>query len=125
MPRIRLRETRLNQRRQRARDAMLRADGLLEEGSHVVAILWESWAHRLVVAVVAVVGLRAGSGMVSARWEQSLDVGSGQFLVAVSMLLMAIITALSMLAVARTHADVGEAGGDESVAEPTRSQEAG
>lgn len=61
-----------------------------------------------VVAVLAVGGLRLGNRAVSARWQQSLDVGSGQFLVAISVLLMAVITALSMIAVSRTHADVGQ-----------------
>ncbi len=47
MPRIRLREPRQDRRRRKARDAMLRADRLLEAGSHSLAILWASWAHRL------------------------------------------------------------------------------
>lgn len=64
-------------------------------------------AVAAIVAVLAVVGLRAGSGIVSTRWGQSLDVTSGYFLVAASVLLMAVVTALSMLAVARTQDDVG------------------
>lgn len=53
--------------------------------------------------------------------QRRLDVGSGQFLVAVAILLIAFITALSMVAVARTHADVGVGSEDEGA---TRSQEA-
>ncbi len=65
-------------------------------------------AIAALVALLVVVGLRLGAGALSLRWDASLDVASPQLLVTATAALLALVTALSMLAVSRIHADEDE-----------------